>query len=758
MPGRNLLLAFALGAVAAHWLSAAHALAVPLAWVGVGLLPLRRLRLGAAVLVGVGWAGGHAAAAVAAQLAAPCATAGLLGRVVGLPASQWVDGVGSVQRFAFELEAARCGLAAGQRVQLTWLRGPSVRGGERWRFGARLRPPRGTANRHGFDWARLSVRRETAALGYVVAGRRLPPSPRAALLASTAGVDGLRQRLRDALAGLALAKGPVLAALALGDGSAVAPEEMARYRRTGTLHLLVVSGLHVGIVTALGFLVGRGIGRVVGLTANAAGAAVALLLAGGYLLLAGAGLSVQRATVMSAVVLVALAAGRTCPPSALFAYALAAVLLLDPLAPLAVGFWLSFGAVAALLGFFACRPNWRSKVRGAFVAQLVIASAFAPAAVVLTGLMHPLGLAVNLVAVPAISLVVLPLALAGVALVATPPGPWLLLGADFAMTVVDTVLAVSDRVPPMHVADIGGWWIWLVLLGGACLLPLARLALLALGSAAAAVLAPPFLPRPALPVGEVRLTVLDVGQGTAALIETASHRLLYDAGASFSTGGDMGARVVLPGLRGIGYRRLDVFVLSHADVDHAGGALSVVAGVAVGELLGGERVPGLDVRPCAAGMRWRWDGVEFSVLAPPAGHRRSGNDASCVLLIDTGGARVLLPGDIEQGVEASLVPSSVDVLLLPHHGSATSSSPGFVAAARPRIAVVANGFGNRFGHPHPIVVARYRAVGAHIVSTAVSGALVWRSDRPADVAAVRCRGAAYWRLAGAEAARLLPCS
>ena len=757
MSVRNLLFVFAIGAVAAHWLPALHALAVPLLCAGVGLLPIRRLRLAAAALLGLGWAGGHAVAATA-QLAAPCAAGGLVGRVVGLPATQWIDGVGAMQRFAFEVEAAPCQLTAGQRVRLSWLRGPALRGGERWRLDARLRPPRGTVNRHGFDFERLSVRRQTAALGYVRAGQRLEPPQGVALLASTACIDALRQRLRDALGRLPLAKGPVLAALAVGDGSAVAPEEMARYRRTGTLHLLVVSGLHVGIVTALGFLLGRTIGRLTGLAANTAGTVLALILAAGYMVLAGAGLSVMRATVMSGAALLALAAGRRSPPSAIFACALAAVLVLDPLAPLAAGFWLSFGAVAALVGFFACRAGWRSKVRGAFFAQLVMAAAFAPAAAMLTGLLHPLGLVVNLVAVPGISLAVLPLALAGVALLATPLGPWLLVGADFAMTVVDTVLAVSDRLPPVHVADIGGWWIWLALVGGACLLPVARLALVDLGSAAAVVLLPPLLPRAALAPGQVRLTALDVGQGTAALVETARHRLLYDAGASFPTGGDMGDRVVLPALRGLGYRRLDLVVLSHGDLDHAGGAASVVAEAAVGGLIGGEAVPGLDVRPCTAGMRWRWDGVEFSVLAPPAGHRHRGNNASCVLLIDAGRTRALLPGDIERAVEARLALPAVDVLLLPHHGSATSSSPGFVAAARPRIAVVANGFGNRFGHPHPAVVARYRAVGAHIVSTAVSGALVWRSDRPATVTAARCRAAAYWRLAGGtDVARLLPC-
>ena len=764
MPIRNLLLAFALGAVAAHWLPAVHALATPMLWLGAGLLPIRSLRLAGMALLGLGWVGGQAAAVAAAQLAAPCGAAGLAGRVVGLPSSQHVDGVGTAQRFLLQLEAPQCGLAAGQRVQLAWLRGPTVGGGERWRLQARLRPPRASVNRHGFDLERWFVRHQLAATGYVVAGERAaatpPVSGQLASYLATA-IDSSRDRIRQAIGRLPLAKPGVLAALTVGDGGAVPPDEVARYRRTGTLHLLVISGLHMGIATALGFFLGRSVGRLTGAPASTCGIVAALLLAGGYLLVAGAGLSVVRAYIMSAAALLALAGGRSCPPSVLFAAALAIVLLVDPMAPLAAGFWLSFGAVAALLGYFACRSPRPSPVRGALAAQLVMAAAFAPAAAVLTGLLHPLSLIINLVAVPAISLVVLPLALAGVALLATPVGPWLLVGADFALTVVDTALAASDRVVPLHVADLGRWWPWLAAVGAVLLLPVGRLARLALGAGIALVLAPGLLPRLTVPPGEVRLTVLDVGQGTAVLVETARRRLLYDTGARFLTGGDMGARVVLPALRGAGIGQLDMMILSHADVDHAGGAASVQGGVAVGEVLGGEAVPELPlgvVQPCAAGTSWRWDGVGFSLLAPPGGHRRQGNEASCVLLIDTGEARALLPGDIEQGTEASLAVPPVDLLLMPHHGSATSSSAAFVAATRPRLAVATNGYANRFGHPHPAVLARYREAGAQVVSTADAGALRWRSDRPAEIVAARCRQAAYWhRGASVDAARLLPC-
>lgn len=757
MSCRNCLLGFALGVVAAHWLPLAHALALPLLCLGTGLLPIRRLRVPALALIGLGWAGGHAAAVVSAQLAAPCGAAGLVGRVVGLPATQWQEGVGVTQRFLFELETPKCGIAPGRQLQLNWLRGPEVRGGERWQLNVRLRAPRGVVNEDGFDIARWLLRREIAATGYVLAGERLDPRPEHPLATAQAAVDGYREHLRSALANLGLAQGGALAALTIGDGGAVPDAELARYRRTGTLHLLVVSGLHVGIVTALGLLVGRGVGRLLGVPANLCGVAVALTLAGGYVLLAGTGLSVVRAYIMSAIALFGLVAGRGCPPSTLLAYALAAVLVWDPMAPLAPGFWLSFGAVGVLLGYFAGRWPHDSKTRSALTAQLVLAVAFAPAAVLLTGLVHPLAPAINLVAVPAIGLVVLPLALSGLTLVATPAGAWLLHSADFALTVVDNVLKASDRLAPLYAADLGAWWLWLLALGATCLLPLGRLALLALASAAAALLLPPLSPDATLPTGEVRLTVLDVGQGTSVLVETAHHRLLYDAGPKFLSGGDMAQQAILPTLRSRGLRHIDVLMLSHADLDHVGGAASLAAGVRVEGVLAGEPVAGLPTHPCVAGAAWHWDGVDFAVLAPPAFHRRHGNDASCVLLVDTGTARALLPGDVGQAVEAGLTVPQVDVLLMPHHGSATSSSPALVAAARPRLALATNGYGNRFGHPHPEVVARYRRVGSHIVTTGVSGALAWRSDRPGDLVAARCRDAPYWQRANVDAARLVPC-
>ena len=243
----------------------------------------------------------------------------------------------------------------------------------------------------------------------------------------------------------------------------------------------------------------------------------------------------------------------------------------------------------------------------------------------------------------------------------------------------------------------------------------------------------------------MEVSILDVGQGTAVLVRTARRTLVYDTGPSFLSGGDTGTSVVLPALRGRGLGFVDLLVLSHADLDHVGGASAVLRGAGIGGVLAGEPVAGVDSRPCLAGAAWRWDGVDFSVVSPPRGHRWTGNNASCVLLVETAETRVLLAGDIEAAVERRLDLWEVDVLLVPHHGSATSSTDRFVAATRPRFAVVGAGFENRFGHPNPAVLERYRDAGAHILSTADSGELIWRSDDPGVIEAVRCRDALYWR-------------
>ena len=731
---------WAAGAIAAHWLPAAHPFWPYLLLGGTGLLPLRRWRLTAAALLGLGWGAYSAEDAVLGRIDADCTEAVVVGSIDGLPSRRHTDEF-FIQSFALRPERASCETLRGL-LRLSWYDGPPVRSGERWRLQVRVKPPRGTANAHGFDRDRWLLQNGFAATGYVVAGTRLGT-------ASAWQVDAMRETLRERLQRAQLVHFGVVAALVLGDAAAVPVEQMAQYRRTGTMHLLVISGLHVGIVTALGFFLGRWIGLVMGVPAKASGAVAALLLAGGYVFLGGAGLALLRAFAMSAMAMLALLAGRSTAPSAVFAYALAIVLAIDPLAPLATGFWLSFGAVAVLLAAFAPRRRPRTWLLSAVLAQLAIAAVFTPLTVQITGLIHPLSTGVNLVVMPLVTLLTVPLALAGsaaLALSATTLGTWLLIGADFAIAVAGEVLAFADRVTPLYVADPAVWIWWLLGAAVVCLAPVSRLALGALLASAAVVLLSSSLRGNGKAPGEVEVEILDVGQGTAVLVQTAGHALLYDVGLSFPSGADSGSSVVLPALRGRGLGALDVLVLSHGDLDHVGGAAAVLAGTRVRRVLAGEPVAGIEALACRAGERWRWDGVLFSVLSP-VGETLAyrGNNASCVLLIETDSTRVLLAGDIERIIEAQLDVPAVDLLLVPHHGSQTSSSERFVAALRPRFAVVAAGFRNRFGHPHPAVVARYRNVGSHVLTTAASGAVRWHSAKPDVVAVQRGRAAPYWR-------------
>ena len=736
-------LAFSACAVLAHGLSWAQPLwAYWLIAGGLALL-VRNLRLVAVGALGLGWTGWNVAAALQAPIDAACGEVEVAGRVAGLP-TRTSPGAGAAPTDRFEFVVDRPSVPAcvtEGRLRLVWLAGPGPRGGEAWSLRVRLRPPSAAANEHGFDAGRWHMRNGTIATGYVTAGRRggeLAAGPAARL-------DRFRERLRDGLGALPLVNPGILAALTIGDAAAIPRADLERYRRTTTMHLLVISGLHVGVVTAFGFLLGRAVAFLLGVRTKPVAIAGGLLCGAGYVLIAGAGLSLVRAFTMSTAGMLALVSGRTGSAVGAFGYASVVVLLLDPMAPLVPGFWLSFGAVAVLLGFFAPRSRRESWLIAALKAQLAMALVFAPLVIAIIGLIHPLSVLVNLAAVPLVTLLTVPLALVGTVLIGWSPSEWLLIGADFCVSWCDEILRLADRIHPVYIATGSPWLYVAGAAAGMCLLPVSRLAKAGLASVVVLIMGWSVLGPPDTPQGHVDVEVLDVGQGTSVLVRTRGHTLVYDAGPAFQTGADAGSGVVLPALHGRGLDEVDALVLSHSDLDHVGGAESVVAGIQVKSVLAGEVVPGVATQRCVAGTEWQWDGVRFRVVWPPRGRVFEGNDASCVLLIETHAERVLLAGDIGRAAELALDLPRLDLLLVPHHGSATSSSPALVGMTRPAIAVVGAGWDSHFGHPHPTVVDRYRSVGAHIVSTAVSGAVRWRSTRPGVVDAVRCRPSPYWR-------------
>ncbi|WP_367599598.1 DNA internalization-related competence protein ComEC/Rec2 [Pseudomonas fulva] len=635
----------------------------------------------------------------------------LEGRVVGLPAR-------TAQGVRFDLEGAHSRRAElPQRLQLSWFDGPPLRAGEQWRLAVTLQRPTGLLNPHGPDREAQLLARRIGASGTVKAGQLLTPG-------SAGWRDALRERL---LAVEANGRQAALVALVLGDGTGLAREDWQALQATGTVHLLVISGQHIGLVAGLLYAVVAWLARWGLWPARVPwlpwACALAMSAALAYGWLAGAGVPVQRACLMLAVVLLWRLRFRHLSAFHPLLLALVAVLLFEPLAVLLPGFWLSFGAVATLIYTFSARLGawrpWQAWTR----AQWVIAVGLLP---VLLAVGLPVSLSAplaNLVAVPWVSLAVLPLALLGTLLLPLgSAGEALLWLAGGLLDVLFRGLALVAQQRPAWVAPALPLWAWLLVCLGALLLLLPRgVPLRGLG---AVMLLALWAPREPVSHGQVEVWQLDVGQGLAVLLRTRQHSLLYDAGPARGES-DLGERVVLPTLHKLGVDSLDLLVVSHAHADHAGGAGAIQRGLPVRRAIGGEPLEEVQLQPCVSGEDWEWDGVRFSLWRWADG--RTSNDRSCVLLVEASGERLLLAGDMEAGAErawlAAMDSPRIDWLQSPHHGSRSSSTEAFIRAAAPRGVLISRGRNNSFGHPHAQVVERYRRHGMTLHDTAVEGAL-----------------------------------
>ncbi len=637
-----------------------------------------------------------------------------------------------------------------KRIRLNWYEPAAVpRIGERWQFTVVLRAPRGLVNPGGFDYERWLFTRGIGASGYVRGeGRRLGgPAP--------GRLAWWRSRLERGLAS-GLPEGPgrgVMVALATGSRHRLEAEATELFQATGTSHLMAISGLHVGLVAGLVFALA---GRIPGSGSRDRAALLAMIAATAYGLLAGFATPVRRALLMLATLLLAGRWRRPVGPAAGLSLALVVVLLVQPLDSLTPGFALSFGAVAAILAIAAgdaasgAGTVAAGPLRALVSLQWRLWLLLLPLTFLFFDRVAWAAIPANLIAIPAFGLFIVPATLAGAIAaalggLAQTPAAWLLGVTHAALGLVLTALEWLAALPGADYRPPGHGW------------AVAALTLLA----AAALLLPRRLPgrwlpawlllalvlwrAPPVPSGCVRADVLDVGQGLAVLVRTAGHSMLYDAGPAYASGSDAGERVVVPALRALGVDGLDLLLLSHADNDHAGGGASVAAVVPVNRVVSGE--PGelerLAAEPCSRGDAWTWDGIGFRILWPPAAGA-DGNDSSCVLEIAAGGRRLLLPGDIEREGERRLLAAGgvrpADVVLMPHHGSATSSSGALVAALTPRLAIATAAWRNRWGFPRPEVTGRWRGAGARVLGTGEHGALaitLCADDRGVRVSALR---------------------
>ncbi|OBS10871.1 DNA internalization-related competence protein ComEC/Rec2 [Acidihalobacter prosperus] len=673
-------------------------------------------------------------------------------------------------RFEFAVEAARLGdrllTQPPARVRLGWYgRRPDLRPGERWRLTARLKPAHGHLNPGGFDYEGWLFSRGIRATGYVREGgkaRRLGQASDPVSL-----VDRWRQtldrRLHAALEGTPNAG--VISALVLGMRSGIPEDRWRVLLETGTNHLIAISGLHIGLIAGLVFALVRRFWAFVPalalrLSAPQAAAGMALVAAALYALMAGLSIPTQRALVMLAVALGGIMLKRHLRPSHALALALVGVLLLDPFAVHNAGFWLSFSAVAFIL--YALIGRERPRRGGTWThwlrVQWALTLGLLPLSIALFQRAAPVAPLANLIAVPWVGLLVVPLSLSGTLLLSVWPagGAAVLRLASGLLNALWPLLDWLAELPWAHLRlGLSDIWVLPVALAGV-LIVLAPRAWPARWVGLILV-APVFVPAGDTPrPGDWRLTLLDVGQGLAATVQTARHVLVFDAGPRYRSGFDAGEAIVAPYLRTQGVTHIDRLIVSHPDMDHRGGAASLAAALPVHM-----RIDAVGPNACRAGQSWHWDGIDFMFLYPAPGETGSRNNRSCVLKVSGPGGSALLIADIERGGERRLVNRgrrilASDLMLVPHHGSLTSSSSGLIDAVGPRIALISSGFGNRFGFPRAAVLQRYRARGVAVYDTASAGAI--RVDFIADaqagieVKAYRHSHRRFWQYSAAEPA------
>ena len=671
-----------------------------------------------------------------------------------------------------------------QRIRLSWYEFNALPAfGETWRLQVRLRRPRGFANPDGFDFTGWLFRERIGASGFVddfAPSYRIHGEPRSAIKSARVRIVERLEQLLPADA----ARG-VLLAIGAGARHAIGREQWDLYARTGTSHLMAISGLHIGLAAGSAYVLCWGLLVLVGTRRNVRDVSVfaAILAAAVYATLSGFAVPARRALLMTCIVGGTSLFRRRLRVTTVFAGVCLTIFLSNPLAILAPGFKLSFAAVAVLIvvanqmvsirqaaassagskrnsGRIRYSPRtWMvsalSWVKALGNLQIALLIGLCPLTVLLFdrfALGAPL---LNMIVLPVFNLLTVPLTLGGLLL----DGPFVRLGEpllrwahvsvelmlEFLMR-ADSLLSLSRQtrtlsrpmilialLPILHILLPAGW-------------PGRRLGLLAV--AAMLVYKPPSPPQ-----GCLDYRVFDVGQGLAVLLQTARERLLFDTGPAFRTGQNTAELVVLPFLRGQGIDRLDHLVVSHGDLDHAGGVHSILNVLPVRRILVGERLENIAARQhrCVAGMGWTADGVSFSIIHPRIRAPWTRNNSSCVLEVTVGQHRVLLSGDIEAPVETLLAYRGAfrrsNVVLVPHHGSRTSSTGSLVQATQPEIAIIAAGFGNRWGFPKADVVRRWENSGAAVINTAVAGSVSQRlcsGAAPGTVHLERLESRKYW--------------
>jgi len=549
----------------------------------------------------------------------------------------------------------------------------------------------------------------------------------------------------------------LIKALTIGEGNTISQNQWDLFRKTGTTHLIVISGSHIGLVAGLVFFVVLRLWAWIGILSippQRVAAVAALLVAVFYAALTGFSVPAQRAVIMLAVVMVAIVAQRNSRPFNTLAMALVIVLAYDPLAVLSAGFWLSFLAVGIIIYAVAGRLGRPGYFEGIIKINWMTTLGLSPLLLFFFQQVSLIAPVANLIAVPVINLLIVPLSLLAIMTLFLFPllAKALLFPVDQALQGLCWLLAKLANLPMATITHpMPPAWTLLIAIPGILILlapkgiPARWLGLV--------MLLPLVFPNKTQPeAGDISMTLLDVGQGLSAVVQTAKHVLVFDTGAKFSSDSDIGLTVLLPFLFNQGISKIDTLIISHGDNDHIGGAESLLLGMPTGKVLTSVPQQLANYSPiiCTAGQSWSWDEVKFTILSPPPTPFTSENDNSCVLKIQSGHGTVLLTGDIEATAESRLVETyrenlKADVLIAPHHGSKTSSTLGFLQTVQPEYVLIPAGYRNQFGHPHKDVLSRYKNIKAFWLNAAASGAIsINMKDDSWNVQTLRAAESKYW--------------
>lgn len=747
-----LVLFFLAGILSVQQMSALPEIAwLSVAIIALGILARLRCWYGIFFVAGVVWAVAFAAIRLDDRL--PEQLAGqdiqIHGVIADLPEHE-----NNHIRFNFNvLESAK---RIPNKLRLTWYYpDQTIKAGQEWAFTVRLKPPHGTNNPGGFDYERWLFVEGIGATGYV----RPKPEPKLIngeskkvnlLVWRQHIAEQLEQTLADSKS-LALIK-----ALTIGDGDSLSPNQWEIFRKTGTTHLMVISGSHIGLIAGLVYLLVIRLWAWTGILAwspQKVAAIVALVTAIFYAGLTGFSVPAQRSALMIAIAMTAIIQQRNTRPYNVLAVALFAVLVVDPLVVLSAGFWLSFIAVSLIIYVLAGRLGKPGFIRGSVKINWVTSVGLAPLLLLFFQQISLIAPLANLIAVPIISLVVVPLALLATLIMLASPlvATKLFIPVEFALQGLWWVLVKLAALPISTINHTQpSWWALGFAVPGIVLLfapkgmPSRWLGLLMLFPLV-------FTESSKIAAGVVKMTLLDVGQGLSAVVQTTNHALVYDTGAKFSSTSDSGQSVVVPFLRNQGINKIDTLIVSHGDNDHIGGADSLINNVPTDTILTSVPQQLSDYAPaqCKAGQSWSWDKVRFTILSPKLGNLLSDNDNSCVLQIQAQQGTALLSGDIEAEAESWLVETygdnlKSDVLIAPHHGSQTSSTTKFLNAVKPSVILIPAGYRNQFGHPHQDVIQRYRDLPVNWLNSAEEGAIQIIMDKQLELETWREAEGKYW--------------